>query len=300
MTESNAEALTVTDAQVDSFFESEGQTLDAPQEKEPAALPEPAVKETKESTAADADKKDDKDPKAENKVNYGALHEERMRRKEAAERAKKAEERAALLEEQLKRYAQSQQEPTYDEDPLEVVRRENKQIKDVLIAQANKALQESEEQRYWDKVTQSELAFKQDKPDFDDATKFLAENRINELKKIGWSDQEAAKVLADEVRWITDKAYADEVNPAERFYELALLRGFTPAESTKIAENAVINDKLDRIEKGMKSNRALPPASKSIKQDLTAEDLADMNIDALSNLRGETDFDKAWNKLFGN
>ena len=299
MTESNAEALTVTDAQVDSFFESEGQTLDAPQEKEQAAQ-ELAAKETKESTAADAEKKDDKDPKAENKVNYGALHEERMRRKEAAERAKKAEERAALLEEQLKRYAQQQQEPTYDEDPLEVVRRENKQIKDVLIAQANKALQESEEQRYWDKVTQSELAFKQDKPDFDDATKFLAENRINELKKIGWSDLQAAKVLADEVRWITDKAYADEVNPAERFYELALLRGFTPAESSKIAENAVINDKLDRIEKGMKSNRALPPASKSIKQDLTAEDLADMNIDALSNLRGETDFDKAWNKLFGN
>lgn len=299
MTESNAEALTVTDAQVDSFFESEGQTLDAPQEKEQAAQ-ELAAKETKESTAADAEKKDDKDPKAENKVNYGALHEERMRRKEAAERAKKAEERAALLEEQLKRYAQQQQEPTYDEDPLEVVRRENKQIKDVLIAQANKALQESEEQRYWEKVTQSELAFKQDKPDFDDATKFLAENRINELKKIGWSDLQAAKVLADEVRWITDKAYADEVNPAERFYELALLRGFTPAESSKIAENAVINDKLDRIEKGMKSNRALPPASKSIKQDLTAEDLADMNIDALSNLRGETDFDKAWNKLFGN
>jgi hypothetical protein len=299
MTESNAEALTVTDAQVDSFFESEGQTLDAPQEKEQAAQ-EPAAKETKESTAADVEKKDDKDPKAENKVNYGALHEERMRRKEAAERAKKAEERAALLEEQLKRYAQQQQEPTYDEDPLEVVRRENKQIKDVLIAQANKALQESEEERYWDKVTQSELAFKQDKPDFDDATKFLAENRINELKKIGWSDLQAAKVLADEVRWITDKAYADEVNPAERFYELALLRGFTPAESSKIAENAVINDKLDRIEKGMKSNRALPPASKSIKQDLTAEDLADMNIDALSNLRGETDFDKAWNKLFGN
>lgn len=299
MTESNTDALTVTDAQVDSFFESEGQTLDAPQEKEQAAQ-EPAVKEIKESTAADAEKKDDKDPKAENKVNYGALHEERMRRKEAAERAKKAEERASLLEEQLKRYAQSQQEPTYDEDPLEVVLRENKQIKDVLIAQANKALQESEEERYWDKVTQSELAFKQDKPDFDNATKFLAEKKLQELKMIGWNDHEANKVMQDYVRWITDKAYADEVNPAQRFYELALLGGFTPAESTKIAETAAINDKLDRIEKGMKSNRALPPASKSIKQDLTAEDLADMPIDALSNLRGETDFDKLWSKVFSN
>ncbi len=292
MTETNAEAVTVTDAQVTEFFDNDGVM--------PKEEAKPAVEEAKKEAPIPEGEKKPED-KSDNKVNYGALHEERARRKEAAERAKKAEERAEQLERQLQQYSQPKQD-NLDDDPIESVRRENQQIKQFLTAQANKALQDNENKTYWGKVAESEIAFKQDKPDFDDAVKFLATSRIEELKDLGWNDQEAAKVLGDEIKWISDKAYADEVNPAERFYNLAMRRGFK-AKEPEVAEAPVvdtaINEKLDRIEKGMKTNRALPPASKSVKQDLTAESLADMNVDALSNLRGETDFDKAWKKLFG-
>ncbi len=299
MTEISSEAITVTDAQVDSFFESGGKELDS----QPETESKPVKSETNPVKTDISEEKSQpevavKDDKTENKVNYGALHEERMRRKEASERAKKAEERATALEEQLKRYAQPKQDDL-DDDPIEAVRRENRQIKEVLIAQANKALADNENQTYWGKVAASEIAFKQDKPDFDDAAKFLAETRIEELKDLGWSESEAQKVLSDEIKWISDKAYADEVNPAERFYNLAMRRGFKAASQEQPIVDNSVNEKLDRIEKGMKTNRALPPASKSVKQDLTAEDLADMNVDALSNLRGETEFDKIWKKVFG-
>ncbi len=303
MTEANAEAITVTDAQVNTFFKSEGKTLDTPPKEEAKPAEKPVETEVKkQEIQPEVEKKPEE--KTESKVNYGALHEERMRRKEAAERAKKAEEERDALRQEIQRYKQPQQEVNADDDPIESVRRENQQIKQFLELQAKKALADNENKTYWSKVADSEKAFKQDKPDFDDAVKFLATSRMEELKDLGWNEQEAAKVLGDEIKWISDKAYADEVNPAERFYNLAMRRGFKAVApepevvEVPVVDNA-INEKLDRIEKGMKTNRALPPASKSVKQDLTAEALADMNVDALSNLRGETDFDKAWKKLFG-
>lgn len=286
---------TVTDAQIDKFFESGGSFEDS--------QPETASKPVNEATNGEPEKNDSQpevakeEPKEEKKVNLGALHEERARRKAEREAREAAERERDELRQQLQKFAQKQ-EPSFDDDPVEALRRENAQIKQVIIAQANKALTDNENAKYWERVRESENAFKQDKPDFDDAIKFLASTRMEELKDLGWDDQAASKVLADEIRWISDKAYADEVNPAERFYNLAMRRGFKPPEQKKELVSEV-NEKLDRIEKGIKTNRQLPPASKSLNQDLTAEALADMNVDALSNLTGNTEFDKAWNKLFG-
>jgi len=288
---------TVTDEQVDHFFETGGSFSDS--QPEVSKTPTETKTEQKEKQPEVADDSVKDEPKEEKKVNLGALHEERSRRKAEREGREAAERERDELKRQLQQFAQKQKEPSFDEDPVEALRRENDQIKQILIAQANKAVEHNENNAYWNRVKESELAFKQDKPDFDDAIKFLASSRLDELKDLGWSEQEASKVLADEIRWISDKAYSDEVNPAERFYSLAKRRGFKaePVEE-KVELSSEVNDKLDRIEKGIKTNRQLPPSSKSVKQDLTAEALADMNVDALSNLHGQTEFDKAWNKLF--
>lgn len=294
MTENNAaESVTVTDEQVNEFFSNEGKFS----EKQPEDAEKPVKEETSEdSSKPEVEKKEE--PKEEKKVNYGALHEERMRRKEAVERAKALEAERDELIRRLQQNQPKQPEVSYDDDPMEVMRRETLQMKQVLLAQANAAKQQNEEAKYWERVAQSEAAFKQDKPDFDAAVEFLAKSRIEELKDLGWGDEDAKKVLRDEIKWISDKAYADEVNPAERFYNLALRRGYA-AKQPEAPATSAIEEKLDRIEKGMKTNRALPPASKSVKMDLTPEALADMNVDALTNLHGQTDFDKAWQKLFG-
>lgn len=294
MTDEATESVTVTDAQVDHFFDNGGVFEEAPEKVEKA--------EVKEAPTEAPTQEPEKDDKSENKVNYGALHEERQRRKAEAERAKKAEERAEELERRIKQYEQPKQ-PDINDDPLEALRKETEQLKSFLTVQAKAALADKETTDYWSRVAESEKAFKQDKPEFDDAMNFLAKTRLEELADLGWNETEARKVLSDEIKWISDKAYEDEVNPAERFWNLANRRGFKAENPTEEkAETPKENSadlKLKSIEKGQQANRALPPASKSVKQDLTAEALADMKVDALSNLQGDTDFDKAWNKLFG-
>lgn len=272
---------TVTDAQVDEFFKNEGAFKEEPQE-EKAAEPEKA------------EEKEEEKPKEEKKVNLGALHEERARRKAEKEAREAAERERDELKAMLAQYKRPQE---VDDDPLEAVNRKTQLIEQVLVAQAQTALQQKQEAEYWSRVRESEQAFKQDVPDFDDAIKFLADSRLEELKDLGWSDQEAHKVLQDEIKWISDKAYNDEVNPAERFYALAKRRGFS-----KASEPAKPNEgdaKIESIKKGQELNKNLPLGSKTSKQDLTAEALADMPVDALSSLHGQTDFDKAWKKLFG-
>lgn len=281
---------TITDAQVDDFFSNGGEF------KEPQA--DAGVKPDAEVKPVEKEVAQPEKPKEENKVNYGALHEERMRRKEASERAKRAEERAAELERQLQRFMQPRQEENLDDDPVETLKQRQDRIEKFLAAQANQSIEQSNDAKYWNKVKESELAYKRDVPDFDDAVKFLADSRLDELKDLGWSDAEAQKVLKDEIKWIADKAYADEVNPAERFYNLAKRRGYN-SQAKGEPKDISADEKLDNIKRGMETNKQLPPSSKSVRQDLTAEALADMNIDALGNLYGESEFDKAWKKLFG-
>lgn len=265
----------VSDDQVNEFFDNGGEF----KEEAPDVIEEEVAKE-------EAPKEEEK------KVNYGALHEERMKRREIQAQL---DELKKWKEEQTRPQPQQQPEVTYDEDPIEVLRRENEQVKQVLNAQYQSELQKRQEAAYWDRVTESEIAFKQDAPDFDNAVKFLADNRLEELRDIGWSEAEAAKILRDEVKWIADKAYADEVNPAERFYNLAKRRGYA-AEKPVVNDNKAAEQKLESIQKGINTNKQLPPASKSVKQDLTAEQLADMVV----GINSGSDFDSAWNKLFGN
>jgi len=282
---------TVTDAQVDEFFKNEG----AFDEKDDSKAGEPAEPSKTEDADDEPAKAEEEKPKEEKKVNLGALHEERARRKAEKEAREAAERERDELRVMLAQYKRPAAE--VDDDPIESIRRDNEQVKQVLVAQAQVALQQKQEAEYWSRVRESEQAFKQDVPDFDDAIKFLADSRLDELKDLGWSDQEAQKVLQDEIKWISDKAYNDEVNPAERFYALAKRRGFSKAvEPAKSNEG---DAKIESIKKGQELNKNLPLGSKTSKQDLTAEALADMPVDALSSLQGQTEFDKAWKKLFG-
>lgn len=283
---------TITESMVDEFFNNEGSFKEIKNEE----INKEEVKEIAKESEVVEEKVVEEKPKEEKKVNLGALHEERAKRKAEAEKARKAEERAAELERQLQQYLQKQ-EPTYEEDPLEVLRREHEQVKQVLIAEAKQKLAYNEEQQYWEKVRIDEEQFKADKPDFDEAISYLANSRIEELKDLGWDEQSAQKILKDEIKWITDKAYEDDVNPAERFYNLSKRRGFKAAETSKVNENS--DEKFKILKKGVETNKPLPPASKSANHDLTAESLADMKVDALSSLKGQTEFDKAWAKLFG-
>lgn len=257
-----ADVTSITDEQVENFFET-GEIEKAPEE----------VTEVKE------------EPKEEKKVNYGALHEERERRKALQKEVESYKSRTEKMERAFQEIVQrNRPEPTYEEDPVEALRLENQQIKQFLNAQAQQSIAQVNDSQYWTKFQESENAFKQDAPDYDVAVKFLTNTRLEELKDLGFSDAEAKKVIGDEIRWIADKAYNDEVNPAERFYNLAKRRGYKQ-------EVSPVETKLKTIQKGMQVNRSLPNGSKSTSNDLTLE--------ALSAMDGE-EFDQAWEKLMSN
>lgn len=278
-TETAVTVETIDDAKVEEFFNNEGKF----NEEQPEVVETPV----KESVNEQVTQPEDERPREEKKVNLGALHEERNRRKEEQAARKAVEERAADLERRLAAYEKRPE--AEDDDPVESLKRENEQIINVLNAQAQHAIKQKADKQYWDKVTESEKAFKQDVPDFDDAVKFLADTRREELTELGWDANSVAKIIADETRWIADKAYQDEVNPAERFFNLAVRRGYKKAQTK---EDPVLA-KLNNIEKGIKANKQLPPGAKSVKQDLTIEALADMPMDVM----GNPDFDSAWKKL---
>lgn len=283
MSETETTAVTVEtidDAKVEEFFGNEGKFDDG---KEPEKVE--LEKQTEEV----------KEQKEEKKVNLGALHEERQRRKEEQAARKASDERAADLERRLAQYEKQKDVIDEDDDPVESLKRKQEQIENVLLAQFESRKKQQQDSEYWKKVTDSEKAFKEDVPDFDDAISFLANTRKEELKDLGFNEQEANQTLSDEIRWIANKAYADEVNPAERFYNLAKRRGFKTETKEEVKEDNAILEKLNNIEKGIKTNKQLPPASKSVKQDLTPEALADMNIDVL----GNPDFGSAWEKIMG-
>jgi hypothetical protein len=271
----------VTDEMVDQFFSNDG---DLPEKIEEVKSEAPIVDKEPVEEA----------PKEEKKVNLGALHEERAKRKAEAAARQQAERERDELRARVEEYTRSQQ-PSFEEDPIESLRAEHNQVKQILITQARQALAEKENSEYWGKIGELESEFKESKPDFDAAIKNLAESRLEELQDIGWDAAAAQKILSDEIKWISDKALDDGVNPAERLYKLAMRRN-RPAVNEAPAVNLQQANKLQNIKKGMETNKSLPPGSKSSNQDFTLEDLAAMTISA-NDPKSLAEYDRIWAKL---
>lgn len=290
------DAKTITDSQIDEFFDNGGKFKDPDKPKKAKkAEKQPEVVETPEKEAkadeATQPEEEKKDSKEDKKVNYGALHEERQRRKAEAARASKIEAEFA----EYKAKYQPQQQQYQPQNPLEVIALRQQQIDQYLTKQEQDRQKQAEDNAFREKYSASAEAFKQDAPDFTDAYNFLVESRLSELQTIGWSPEDANRILVEDEKGIVNLAYQNEVNPAERIYNLAKMRGYQGKQAEPQVDNTQIEAKLDTIIKGQMSNKTLPPASKAVSKDLTAEAIAAMDIDVM----GSSDFDSAWNKLFG-
>lgn len=288
-------AETVTDKEIDQFFDNGGKFKTEKKVKKEAKKVEEAPEEEKAEEAVEEPAEEKKaDPKEDKKVNYGALHEERQRRKAEAARAAKAETELAEFK---AKYQQPQQEQSQyqPQNPLEVIALRQQQIDQYLTQQEQQRQAQVQDAEFRQKYSQSAEAFKQDAPDFGEAYNFLVNSRLQELSAIGYTPEQAQQVLVDDERGIVNLAYQNEVNPAERIYNLAKMRGYAAKQTEVPQDNTEIEAKLDTIIKGQMANKNLPPASRSVNKDLTAAQLADMNVSVM----GDSDFDSAWNKLFG-
>lgn len=257
----------ISDADADKLFENGGEMPEEKPKKEKVeeVEPEPEVKAEEEK------------PKEEPKVNLGALHEERAKRKEL-------EGKMAVMEDRFKQLVTGltpqEQKPTPEEDPINYFKQEIEQLKEVTRQQQEQTQAQRQQEQVVDAYRAQSEEFKATTPDFVDAYNHILSNRIKELKTMGLDEAQARQTVANEEYSIALKSLQDGVNPAQRIYEIAALRGYQKKTSEAPKKD------LSVIEKGQKNAKV--SASATPEGELTLEAIAEMDDD---------DFAAAWAKL---
>lgn len=193
--------------------------------------------------------------------------------------------------------AQQQQEapkiPTFEEDPLESLRHEAQQAKKELEALKTDKANERQYLEQQHAMQQFKAAWQQKaqeyaetNPDFSDAYNYALTSRMKEYEAVGYSKQEAMNLANEDEVAIVAKAFQNDINPAERIYELAKMRGYQRKESAPVTNN---KQKFDTLEKGVKASKSIASGGVSTPSKLTLEDVASMSDEEFSK------FD--WNKL---
>jgi hypothetical protein len=284
MTDSAQHVETVSTVEMpdfDKFFESGGEDVSPKTKEEPVDSSDLAEEEAPQAkTNAPAE-----DIKPDHERNYkAALQEERDKRKESSRRLQENEakiQRMELAFQQVLAKAQPQAPPppSYDEDPLEALRHNQVQLNQALQQQQHNEYQRQQQgmrdqqiQQFVSHCRSKAEEFSKGQPDFYDAYKYLRQKQQDEYRTVGFDDAVIEQMLINDEMAISARAFEDEVNPAERFYNLAKRRGYKPADQ-KNGEN----EKFAQHERGIQASKSLSSTpGKTAKGKVSLESLAQM------------------------
>jgi hypothetical protein len=205
----------------------------APEKPEEAKPAEDAPESTEESPQAKE--------KVEKVVPLAALHEERAKRREAAQReAGLRQELEAIRRQQLEILQRQQQPappPDAATDPLGALVHNQAQTQQRLdqIALQNWNNQQAAAQRQQYESFVSEVrtkaeAFVQEQPDANDGISFLKNGRVAEYKAMGMTTQEAQQRMLHDEWQLSQWALQNGENPAQVAYNMAIARGYVAPE----------------------------------------------------------------------
>lgn len=291
-----SEVNDVSQTQVDKFFESGGQDVptnsvandDTVEPTEPAQQPE----------------------KKERFVPYDALHEERERRKEYQREVQELRNSNTKMEQTWQQMVQRanqpapQAAPVYEEDPLGALKHQTDQITEALVNQhrylttqeqavKQQQIQQQRLSEFSAQCTRSVEEFKGNTPDYLEAYKHLQNVRFEEFQTAGYSAEQAKQLILEDEMAIASKAFQDGVNPAERIYKLASMRGYSKAQASTDVSKA--EQRMSQLEKGMKqaSKSLSNVGGKSMNDDISLEALSQMDSSELEGFLN----DKNWTKV---
>jgi|TARA_R110000744_G_scaffold14205_5_gene40568 hypothetical protein len=285
----------------DQALEAEQLAVEEPTDQEIAAenraaeeVPPESAHRLQTELEAESDLSSDSSPsqdKNQRMVNYGALSEERGKRKELESKLAQMEGR---FQEFMERAAPKEPEatiPEFDEDPAEHLRMSQEVTQRTVQSLAEQQAQEVE-QRYQrqqidafaGRLKESEADFAKANPSYEDAASFLRDSRKAEYKMLGWQEHEVESKLIEETIMLGIDAERRGISPAQRFYDIAKGRGFQPKAGSPVSNLQQVKDNQGTTSLG--SNGVSPRRA-------TLADLADMNDD---------EFDKAtdgdnWKRL---
>lgn len=233
--------------------------------------------------------------KGDGTVPQGALHAEREKRKGSDERASKAEAELAKVRGQLDAIAKLREEvagrkpeelPAADDpaaiEHLRARLAENEQRVNRFEQNAdNEALANHEIQQLGSFMAESEAQYRETRPDYDKAIEHVILMRANELALYGLSRPQIQQTISEEATEIVRAAVQQGKDPAELGYQIALSRGYRPAEGA--AEPAKPNGgggaqaTIDAIARAKGANKSLGGGGGSAPKNLTAEAVAAMS-----------------------
>lgn len=252
---------------------------------EPAVTEEPAkIEEPAKAEEPQAKQEPEKHP--EGYVPHGALHEERMRRKELQRELQEYREKFARADERLKTLETKKEPgPSFEDDPLTYTRQELEQLKGTVDKVSGEGLQELRSEvetlRIQRAIERQEMTFERTTPDYRDALGFYVKSRADAISELGYDEQEARDLIAQELQNATHRAIQAGKNPAEVVYRMAQKSGFKAQEKNKQEGD---QKNLETLKKAEGASRSLSEASGKTKGELSAEVLADMSDEDFASL----------------
>lgn len=260
---------------------------DAPEEQEEQ---EPKVPEEPEAEATPEPKPEPKPEPEEKKVSIHALHEERMRRKEAQKRLQELEEKYARADERLKILFERKKDEYEDPEAAklraeEEARREHFEKLRALEEKTKEVDTRVQEIKYRNLIAESERSFERAHPDYQQALDHALNVRRAALEVLDLDEEEAAEAVKREFATIINDSLQRGKNPAEVVYKMAQKMGYQQKQPEK---------KIEDIQRGVAASKSLSQASGKKTVELTAEALATMSDEEFEKISNE-DF----RKIFG-
>jgi hypothetical protein len=298
----------ISDAQVDKFFESGGKELGAP---EPIAEEEvvPVEETSKEEPLSEQQVEEEKHAR-----NYqAAMKEERFKRQELQKQLEENKQQVARMESAFEKILTKQQQeaqkpiPSYEVDPIGHLHYTQQEMADYVIKQNQYLAAQEQAKQYQMAQTQAQnkfmgsyqaaaKEFADSNPEFLPAYNYLVQSRLEEYKTLGYDDDTANKLLIEDEAAIVSKAFKDGVNPAERIFAGAKLRGFKNQATQDDSAQKESEKQLTKIQEGRQANRSLgsTPGKTPTDKPTTLSKISSLADDELDELISNP---KEWAKL---
>ena len=263
--------VTETEMQVEA--EPEVQAEAAP---EPEAVPEAQVEETEPSVP---------------QVPIHTLHEARQQNRELRNQMKAMNDQLASLNtlkaelDQQRQQAQAaQQGEQFNQDPLGAIQKDLQALKAQQEAEKTenqiKEQTQQQAQALEATITQDVQKFSQTNPDYPEAVQFMLNSRAEELKFMGFPQDQIQFALQNEAEQLANSAVETGESPAELVYNLARLRGYTAKPKAAAAPS------VDSLTKGQAASQTISG---------TQGDADEVSLVAIEKM-SDKEFDEFWEK----
>lgn len=216
-----------------------------------------------------------------------ALHAEREKRKAAEGELTKIREQLDALAKMREQVASRKPEALPEADDPAALEHLRKRLGELEQGQNRvsqhldtQAINDAELRQLGSVMQQSETAFREAQPDYDDAIDHVVQARARELALYGLTPPQIQQTISEEATEIVRSAVAQGRDPAELGYQIALSRGYqakAPEQKGNGADKSAAEITLDAIAAAKASGKSLGSASGSTPKQLNTEAVLKMS-----------------------